>query len=271
MLPIQKVSALHWIDNSILEMKVIRCSLLVALLSLMLVEAVKKCEKIDSCRCSTDTGEINLWSLAGQTPKRARFNISSPSLEKYYLWSPCTEWATQGHPCENAAVCEVTRKTASLISYSNMGKRGSSNCALDERNGRCLLTYDVAGSKRKTAIALECDEGEEGKVDPMISDFSSFLTYTTLHSMCACPGKCALSTNGNNGILYRVFSDDEGKEVGAIVGIVIAGIILVILLVFAIFICCLRRKLPSGLPKPSICTTVKVGLGIIKKKLCPCC
>lgn len=46
------------------------------------------------------------------------------------------------------------------------------------------------------------------------------LRQTTLHSMCACPGKCSLSTNGNNGILYHVFSDDEGKEVGAIVGIV---------------------------------------------------
>lgn len=40
----------------------------------------------------------------------------------------------------------------------------------------------------------------------------------------------------------------------------IGGVVLLILLAFAIFICCLRRKLPSGLPKPSICTTVKVGL-----------
>ena len=84
MLPIYKRS-LRFIgfDNSALEMKVIRCSLFVALLSLMLVEAVKKCEKIDSCRCSTDAGEINLWSLAGQTPKRARYVTTSVTQGLY--------------------------------------------------------------------------------------------------------------------------------------------------------------------------------------------
>lgn len=39
----------------------------------------------------------------------------------------------------------------------------------------------------------------------------------------------------------------------------IAGLVFLIVLLFAIFICCLRRKLPSGVPKPSICTTVKVS------------
>lgn len=39
----------------------------------------------------------------------------------------------------------------------------------------------------------------------------------------------------------------------------IAGLVFLIVLLFAIFICCLRRKLPSGIPKPSICTTVKVS------------
>lgn len=29
------------------------------------VHGIKKCVKIDACRCSTDEGEINLWSLAG--------------------------------------------------------------------------------------------------------------------------------------------------------------------------------------------------------------
>ena len=44
-----------------------------ALFALAPVQGVKKCEKIDTCRCLTDEGEINLRSLAGQAPpKRAR-------------------------------------------------------------------------------------------------------------------------------------------------------------------------------------------------------
>ncbi|XP_068670085.1 uncharacterized protein [Montipora foliosa] len=253
------------------EMKSVFGTLVVVFFTLVSVEAVKKCMKIDSCRCSTDTGEINLWSLAGQAPNHPRFNISSPSTETYYLWSPCTNWATQGHPCEDAAVCEVGRKTRPS-SFANIGELDLSDCVLDEKNGQCLLTYAVTGSKIKTKIALECDAAEDGKVDPMITDFQGSLTYSTsLHSICACPGKCSLSANKDTGVQYDVISDDEDLSIGAIVGIVIAGVVFTILLAFAILICCLRRKLPSGLPKPSICTTVKVGLSLVKKKLCPCC
>ena len=48
-------------------------ALVLALFALAAVQGVKKCEKIDTCRCLTDEGEISLWSLAGQTPpNRAR-------------------------------------------------------------------------------------------------------------------------------------------------------------------------------------------------------
>lgn len=47
-------------------MDVVFLSLLV-LLALAPVQGLKKCAKIDSCRCSTDEGEINLRSLAGET------------------------------------------------------------------------------------------------------------------------------------------------------------------------------------------------------------
>ena len=47
--------------------------LVLALFDLAPVQGVKKCEKIDTCRCLTDEGEISLWSLAEQTPpNRAR-------------------------------------------------------------------------------------------------------------------------------------------------------------------------------------------------------
>jgi len=251
-------------------MEVFILALAVVSFTLAPVEGIRKCEKIDACRCSTDEGEISLWSLAGQTPNSARFNISSSSPSTYYQWNPCAQWTDQRHPCEDAAVCQVTRKTVSETSYVNIGERKASDCVLDEQNGQCVLTYGVTGNNEiKTSIALVCDETVEGKVDPMISDLLSY--STSLHSMCACPGKCSLAVKGDMGIQFATADDTGGLSIGAIVGIAIGGVVLLILLAFAIFICCLRRKLPSGLPKPSICTTVKVALGMIKKKLCPCC
>ena len=41
--------------------------LVAALLASAPVQGLKKCAKIDSCRCSTDEGEINLKSLAGES------------------------------------------------------------------------------------------------------------------------------------------------------------------------------------------------------------
>ena len=45
----------------------------VVLLNSLAVQGIKKCQRIDSCRCSTDEGEINLWSLASRTPNLPRY------------------------------------------------------------------------------------------------------------------------------------------------------------------------------------------------------
>jgi len=253
-------------------MKLVIFAIAIFLTLAVSVHGIKTCKKIDACRCSTDEGEINLWSLAGQNPNGVRFNISSAAqTTTYYQWSPCSPRTDQGGPCEDSAVCQLNRKSAPEISRVNIGEHKLSECVLDEKTGQCLLYYGVSGNNKiKTSIALVCDEEEIGKVDPMNSDSS--LYSTSLHSICACPGRCLLDAKQDIGV--RFDSSDvggSGLSVGAIVGIAIAGLVFLIVLLFAIFICCLRRKLPSGIPKPSICTTVKVGLGIIKKKACPCC
>ena len=47
-------------------MAVKSCLLLVLVSAIqpLMVLAFTKCEKIDECRCSTDQGELSLWSLA---------------------------------------------------------------------------------------------------------------------------------------------------------------------------------------------------------------
>ena len=44
-----------------------------ASLYIQVVYAVKECKKIDQCRCSTDEGEINIWSLAGKGSNVPRY------------------------------------------------------------------------------------------------------------------------------------------------------------------------------------------------------
>jgi len=53
-------------------MKLAIFAIAIFLPSTAFVHGIKTCEKIDACRCSTDEGEINLWSLAGQNPNGAR-------------------------------------------------------------------------------------------------------------------------------------------------------------------------------------------------------
>jgi len=49
-------------------MKLAIFAIAILLTSTAFVRGIKTCKKIDACRCSTDQGEINLWSLAGQNP-----------------------------------------------------------------------------------------------------------------------------------------------------------------------------------------------------------
>ncbi|KAJ7384108.1 hypothetical protein OS493_023432 [Desmophyllum pertusum] len=241
---------------------------LVVFLASVRVQGIKKCTKIDACRCSTDEGEINLWRLAGENAKdRPRFNIPEAIVANItgqtkdsYQWNPCDSWTAKRLPnetaengCKDVAVCKIQKIHELGTFHVNIGEQKLSDCVLDQQNGRCLLTYRVTTNKQiKTTIALVCNETEEGRVDAMISSFPN-LYSTSLHSKCACPGRCSsLST-------------------GAIVGIVIGSVAGFLFLPFVVFICCLRCKLPDGVPKPSMCTTIKDGFELIIAECCPCC
>ena len=61
-------------------MSAITFAIAAALFHLAPVQTVKKCEKIDACRCSTDEGEINLWSLGSESPGQPRYVSSAARL-----------------------------------------------------------------------------------------------------------------------------------------------------------------------------------------------
>lgn len=61
-----------FIYSALLEMKLFIFAVALVLCTFAPVHGLKKCEKIDACRCSTDEGEINIWSLAGQNTNGAR-------------------------------------------------------------------------------------------------------------------------------------------------------------------------------------------------------
>ena len=64
--------------------------IVVVLLNSLAVPRIKKYQRIGSCRCSTDEGEINLWSLASRTLNLPRYGtftfnvalVSGPSSFK---------------------------------------------------------------------------------------------------------------------------------------------------------------------------------------------
>ena len=60
------------IHSLLLQMKLVIFAIAIFLTLAASVHGIKTCKKIDACRCSTDEGEINLWSLAGQNPNGAR-------------------------------------------------------------------------------------------------------------------------------------------------------------------------------------------------------
>ncbi|KAL9966509.1 hypothetical protein ACROYT_G024594 [Oculina patagonica] len=238
---------------------------LVIVLAWPLVKGIKKCVKIDECRCSTDEGEINLWSLAGEDdqprftdiPETHGPNVTGQTKDSYQ-WNPCNSWTAKLPPnettengCKDVAVCKIQKITGFGTFHVNIGEQKMVDCVLED--GRCLLKYGVEANKQiKTSVALVCDETKEGRVEAM-SNFASKIYKTTLHAKCACPGKCS------------------GLSTGAIVGIVVGSVAAFLFLAFAVFICCLRGRLPSGVPKPSMCTTIKVGFGMIIATCCPCC
>ena len=53
-------------------MKLVIFTIAIVLTLAASVHGIKTCKKVDACRCSTDEGEINIWSLAGQNPNGVR-------------------------------------------------------------------------------------------------------------------------------------------------------------------------------------------------------
>ena len=64
--------SLSLIHSLLLKMKLAIFAIAILLTVAASVHGIKTCKKIDACRCSTDEGEINLWSIAGQNPNGAR-------------------------------------------------------------------------------------------------------------------------------------------------------------------------------------------------------
>ena len=103
-------------------MSAITFAIAAALFHLAPVQTVKKCEKIDACRCSTDEGEINLWSLGSESPGQPRY-VSSAA-----------RWVSTGFykPREMINVAFQGRVLASFfagrrlwpVSFSRTSKRG---------------------------------------------------------------------------------------------------------------------------------------------------
>lgn len=106
------------------------------------------------------------------------------------------------------------------------------------------------------SVLLKCETKEEGRVESVTANIIENVYETVLYSKYACPS----SPSSPSGL------SDLGT-VALISGVFILGAVIV---AFFVFVVVLRSKLPDGVPKPSMCTSMKVALGMILAKCCPC-
>ncbi|KAJ7384168.1 hypothetical protein OS493_023497 [Desmophyllum pertusum] len=132
---------------------------------------LNKCSKIDVCKCSTDEGIIDLWSLAG-----LRFQ-SIKGLEKFdyhVYWNPCNQWTQESFPqttksnnCNDIAVCYDEAK----ILFIDIGEQETADFSFNATSGTCVLSLKGKAfpggnlPSSSTHIILQCDPDEEGRLE----------------------------------------------------------------------------------------------------------
>lgn len=113
-----------------------------------------------------------------------------------------------------------------------------------------VLPSPLAASRNVTTIARQAHYTKQ----PHYATQPQNITQEPLHTEKILTGK-------SNTYLF----------IAEIVGISVGFLLVILVVAFAVLICCMRRKLPDGLPKPSICATIKLGFELIRGKCCPCC
>lgn len=215
----------------------------------------KKLKKITSCRCSMDEGEIDLRKLAGKEGKPRFFNIPSNYTNSSFSWNPCNSYSLNGSACKGVAAC-MEQKGVNTSEFYSVAKQDTAEF-FHREDGEIFLTYKGTAFNKTSvfSVVLKCDPKEEGKVDPVIAYTTKNAYETVLYSKYACPSG----------------SSSTGLGLTAIATMSVITILGVLIIAFLIFVVHLRNKLPDGVPKPSVCTSMKVALGMIFAKFCPCC
>lgn len=219
----------------------------------------KELKKIDSCSCSTDTGIIDLKKLAG-TEGRPRFFLNSSNNAKLsFSWNPCDPYSLNGSACKNVAAC-LKQKAGNTSEYYSVAIQDTAEFYHKE-DGENYLEYTGTAFNRTSvfSVLLKCETKEEGRVESVTANITENFYETVLYSKYACPSSPS-SPSSPSGL------SDLGT-VALISGVFILGAVIVAFLVFVVV---LRSKLPDGVPKPSMCTSMKVALGMILAKCCPC-
>lgn len=220
-------------------------------------------KKIDSCSCLTDTGVIDLKKLAG-TEGKPRFSMNSSNHANFnFSWNPCDPYSLNGSAC-------ICNSVAACLIQEGKNTSECNNVAIQEtaefyhrEDGENYLEYKGTAFNRTSvfSVVLKCETKEEGWVEPVTANIGKNVYETVLHSKYACPRRPPSPTRPPS---------SSGLSMGTVALISCLFILGAVIVAFFVFVVVLRSKLPDGVPKPSMCTSMKVALGMILAKCCPC-
>lgn len=171
-------------------------------LSKSVLSNFKECKKTDSCRCSTDEGEIDLRKLAGTDGKPRFSQISSNVSNFQFSWNPCGSFSLTGTACNDVAAC--LKVQGGKIAFYGIAKQETAECVLS-KNGDCALKYTGKAFNRKSvfSVELQCNKELEGQVDPVNANNITNTYETVLHSKYACPSAVTPSRSDDSAGLSK--------------------------------------------------------------------
>ncbi|CAF1659150.1 unnamed protein product, partial [Didymodactylos carnosus] len=130
-------------------------------------------------------GTINLTSI-GKTNGKPRFKDIKSTLLSSSLWSynPCFQFTE--YNCQNAAACQIDRKSklANIIGEQD-------NVQWENIYTNPTIIYHTANRQRSLSVELICNDNKDASNDlEVIGEISGNEFYMKLRSKCACWNGC---------------------------------------------------------------------------------
>lgn len=149
-------------------------------------------ENDEPCVYHAKDGVINLTSIVAIHKDSFQANFAGNGTTKKIYYNPCYDfYVTDVPPCDNKAVCVVTKNGTGTIDGSSFGT--SESLKYEENVSSISLNYTTKDGKNKTFVTLLCQQDLKTPNLTVTNFKEQNELYMTLATECACPNKCIYS------------------------------------------------------------------------------